>query len=162
MQPQEIAEAITKLQEEGKIKAFGVSNFTPSQIAWIETAIPVTANQVEFSLTANEVMTDGTLDDIGVGNRFGMSWSPLGTFFKEENTQNNRIKTVLNALQKKYGATHDQLLLAWILKHPTKMYPVVGTATPERLTATINALDISLSLQDWFILLEASKGYEVA
>lgn len=162
MHPEEIAEAVVQLKEEGKIKAFGVSNFTPSQIALLETVIPVEGNQVEFSLTANDVMNDGSLDDICIENRLGMSWSPLGTFFKEKNAQNRRIKKVLDTLQEKYTATADQLLLAWILKHPAKVYPVVGTATPERLTAAVKATAISLSVQDWFILLEASKGEEVA
>jgi len=162
MHPNEIAEAITKLKSDGKIKSFGVSNFTPSQIALIETMIPVEANQIEFSLTANQAMTDGSLDDISIGKRIGMYWSPLGSFFKEDNPQNKRISQALGSMKEKYNATADQLLLAWVLKHPSNSYPVVGTATPERLQAAVKATAIDLSLQDWFILLEASRGHEIA
>lgn len=161
LHPDEISEAISRLQKEGKIKDFGVSNFTPSQIAMLETNLPVTANQVEFSLTANSVMYDGTLDDCITNTRMAMSWSPLGTFFKGDGTQVKRIRKVMNSLMEKYNASADQLLLAWILKHPAKVYPVVGTTTKSRLKDAQKAKELELELQDWFILLEASQGQEV-
>lgn len=160
--PVEIAEAINQLISEGKIKQFGVSNFTPTQIRLLEKELPVEGNQVEYSLTANGVMNDGTLDDCIVNNRLAMSWSPLGTYFKEDTKATNRIKKVLTGFTKKYNATEDQLLLAWILKHPSKIHPVVGTATPKRLKLAMEAVKIEMELQDWFILLEASEGNEVA
>jgi predicted oxidoreductase len=162
MNPHEIAEAIEKLKKDGKIKQFGVSNFTPVQIQLIEKVIPVNANQVEYSLSSNEVMNNGTLDDCIVNDRLAMSWSPLGNYFREESEANNRIKKVLVNLTKKYNATEDQLLLAWVLKHPSKIHPVVGTATPKRLKMAMEAAHINLELQDWFLLLEANEGKEVA
>ncbi|MEO9660764.1 MAG: aldo/keto reductase [Maribacter dokdonensis] len=162
MDPSEIAEAIDKLKIEGKIKQFGVSNFSPSQIQLIEKEIQVEANQVEFSLSSNGVMNDGTLDDCVTFDRLAMSWSPLGSYFREDSKANLRIKTVLADLTKKYGATEDQLLLAWILKHPSTIHPVVGTATPQRLKLAMDAVEIDMELQDWFILLEANEGHEVA
>ncbi len=161
MHPDEISEAIHKLKKEGKIRQFGVSNFTPSQIALIETAIPVEGNQVEYSLTANKVMYDGTLDDCIAKQRFAMSWSPLGLYFREKTAQTSQIKGVMGNLADKYDATEDQLLLAWVLMHPAKVYPVVGTTSPNRLQLAIKAEQISMELEDWFILLEASRGQEV-
>ncbi|WP_339664275.1 aldo/keto reductase [Maribacter arcticus] len=162
MNPSEIAAAISKLKKEGKIKQFGVSNFTPSQIKLIEKETKVDANQVEYSLSSNEVMNDGTLDDCIINERLAMSWSPLGNYFREESQANKRIKNVLSDLTKKYNATEDQLLLAWILKHPSKIHPVVGTATPKRLKLAMDAVNIEMELQDWFALLEANEGNEVA
>ena len=162
MDPSEIAEAIDKLKIEGKIKQFGVSNFSPSQIQLIEKEIQVEANQVEFSLSSNGVMNDGTLDDCVTFDRLAMSWSPLGSYFREDSKANLRIKTVLADLTKIYGATEDQLLLAWILKHRSTVHPVVGTATPQRLKLAMDAVEIDMELQDWFILLEANEGHEVA
>lgn len=162
MDASEIAEAIDKLKIEGKIKQFGVSNFSPSQIQLIEKEIQVEANQVEFSLSSNGVMNDGTLDDCVTFDRLAMSWSPLGSYFREDSKANLRIKTVLADLTKKYSATEDQLLLAWILKHPSTIHPVVGTATPQRLKLAMDAVEIDMELQDWFILLEANEGHEVA
>ncbi|SHJ51290.1 Predicted oxidoreductase [Maribacter aquivivus] len=162
MNPSEIAEAIDKLKDDGKIRQFGVSNFTPSQIQLIEKEIQVEANQVEFSLSSNTVMNDGTLDDCIAFDRLAMSWSPLGNYFRQESKANARIKKVLAAFTKKYDATEDQLLLAWILKHPSNIHPVVGTATPKRLKMAMDAVSIDMDVQDWFILLEANEGHEVA
>ena len=162
MHPGEIAEAVGHLKESGKIKQFGVSNFTPSQIRLLEKELPVQGNQVEFSLTSNSVMNDGTLDDCLLHDRLAMSWSPLGVYFREDTEANKRIRTVLADLTKKYGATEDQLLLAWILRHPSKIHPVVGTATPQRLTLAMQAIQFEMELQDWFLLLEANEGHEVA
>lgn len=161
MRADAIAEAVEKLKSDGKIKDFGVSNFLPSQIAMIETKTPVSANQVEFSLTHDNPMYDGTFDDCLTHKRMAMAWSPLGSFFREENEQNNRIKIVLEDLEKKYKADASQLLLAFIMQHPVKVLPVVGTANKDRLAASLKAAEITLELEDWFILLEASKGEPV-
>ncbi len=161
MNPEPISAAIRKLQSEGKVKDFGVSNFTPSQIAMLEKQILIISNQVEFSLTANQPMYEGTLDDCIANSRMAMSWSPLGGVFKEKTEQVQRIQKVLEKMMVKYNATKDQLLLAWVLKHPAKVHPVVGTATKSRLTNAVEALKIDLELSDWFMLLEASKGHQV-
>ena len=161
MNPEPIAEAITQLVKEGKIKEFGVSNFTPAQIAMLETVTPISANQVEFSLTSNSVMYDGSLDDCMTKKRMAMSWSPLGSYFRENTKQTQRIKKAIEPMVDKYNATADQLLLAWILKHPSKIYPVVGTTSKERLSLAISAQEIALDIQDWFVLLEASIGNKV-
>ena len=161
MHPEVIAAAVSELIKAGKIKNFGVSNFTPSQIGMLETMIPVKGNQVEFSLTSEKTMYDGTFDDVIAHRRLAMSWSPLGDYFKEENESNNRIKKVMETLTKKYLATEDQLLLAWILKHPAQVHPVVGTTNKKRLTNAMNATQIELELEDWFILLEANQGHKV-
>lgn len=161
LQPDEVAEAIASLTKAGKIKNFGVSNFSPSQIALLETTVPVSGNQVEFSLTAPAVLYDGTLDDCIRQDRLAMSWSPLGSYFKETSETVTRIKKTIGPMMEKYDASADQLLLAWILKHPAEVHPVVGTATKGRLKDALRATDIDLELQDWFLLLEASQGCEV-
>ncbi|QCX02069.1 aldo/keto reductase [Aggregatimonas sangjinii] len=162
MNPEIIAEAITRLRNDGKIRDFGVSNFTPSQIAMLEKAIPVASNQIEFSLTANDAMNNGCLDDSITHDRMMMSWSPLGSFFKEKAERALRIQKVMQKMKEKYRATEDQLLLAWVLKHPSKIHPVVGTTTKSRLKNAIAAQQIAMELTDWYILLEASRGHEVA
>jgi len=162
MQPDEIAEGIEALLSQGKIKQFGVSNFTPSQIALLETKIPVTANQVQFSASHGAPMLDGTFDDCLANDRIAMSWSPLGGYFGGDNPQNTRIRAVLQKLTTKYGADESQLLLAYILKHPAMVHPVVGTANKERLKTSLAATTLDLELQDWFLLLEAGQGEPVA
>ncbi len=161
MQPGEIAEAVQRLQKDGKIRQFGVSNFSSSQIALLESAIRIDANQVEFSLYRHEVMYDGTLDDCMINNRTAMAWSPLGNFFREDDKRKKRINKVMDDLQLKYNASASQLLLAWIHKHPSKIIPVVGTTVMDRLESSARAHEINLSLEDWFDLLTASQGHEV-
>lgn len=161
MHPDEIAEAILELQESGKIIDFGVSNFTPFQVDFIADKIPITVNQIEFSLTQNSAMTNGSLDQMLQKGIQPMSWSPLGSVFRTETDQTNRIKVVLKSLSKKHNCTEDSLLLAWLFKHPAKVSPVIGTTNKQRILNANKALEIDLELEDWFVLLEASKGQEV-
>ncbi len=161
MHPQEVMEAIAKLAQEGKIKDFGVSNFTPSQMELIASEVPVTINQIEFSITTHSAMHDGTLDYILQHKITPMSWSPLGTVFKEDTEQTRRIHKQLGELIDKYEATEDQLLLAWIMKHPAGIHPVVGTSNPDRLINAVKASKIDLDLEDWFLILVASQGHKV-
>ena len=161
MEAESIAEAVDKLQQAGKIRAFGVSNFRPSQTALVATQNTIAVNQIEFSLTAPEAMLNGSLDDIQVQGVLPMSWSPLGSYFKADNAQSARIKAVLEPLTKKYETTADQLLLAWVMQHPAGVHPVIGTTRSERIAAAVQAQKITLELQDWFLLLEASQGHKV-
>lgn len=162
MQAEIVTDAVSQLIEQGKICDFGVSNFTASQIALLETMVPVKGNQVEFSLTESKAMYDGSLDDCLVDKRMAMSWSPLGSFFRNDDAQVVRIRAVIKPMAIKYNATEDQLLLAWVLKHPASVYPVVGTTSEKRLKLSIEATKIEMELEDWFMLLEASTGTEVA
>ncbi|MBT8284648.1 MAG: aldo/keto reductase [Flavobacteriaceae bacterium] len=161
MDPEPVAKAIEQLLSSGKIRSFGVSNFTPSQIAMLETAIPVQANQVECSLTADGVMYDGTLDDCISRKRMAMAWSPLGSYFREDNEKTKRIREVLLPMKKKYNASEDQLILAWLMKHPAHIHPVVGTSNANRLEDSMKAVNVEMELEDWFLLLEASQGHKV-
>lgn len=159
---EEVAKAVESLKAAGKIKSFGLSNFTNSQTSLLRSVTEVAANQIEISLTEPSSLTNGSLDDMQTKGILPMSWSPLGTVFKEETPQNVRIKSKLKQLGKKYDVTDDQLLLAWLLKHPSQIHPVIGTTTTTRINNAVAALEIDLELQDWFALLEASEGNEVA
>ena len=161
LQPEVVAEAIATLKKEGKIKSFGVSNFTPSQTDLLNKYVGVEVNQTEFSLTQHTAMHDGTLDHMMLNNIQPMSWSPLGYVFKEDTEQTRRIHKQLGALLDKYNATEDQLLLAWILKHPSNIIPVVGTTTKQRLKDAYAATKINLELEDWFLILVACQGHKV-
>ena len=161
MQADEIAEAIHHLKEDGKILDFGVSNFTTSQVDLVQSKVKVQANQIEFSLTQHSAMHNGSLDHMTLHEITPMCWSPLGTVFKEETDANFRIKEVLEELTEKYNATEDQLLLAWILKHPAKIHPVIGTTNQERIVNAVKAAEIDLDLQDWFTMLVAYQGHKV-
>ena len=161
MHPDEIAEAVEKLKKEGKIKAFGVSNFTNSQTDLIRSRTTVFCNQIEFSATHIEPMLDGSLDYMMVNNIKPMAWSPIGSIFKEHNDQTHRLKLLLSDLVAKYGVTADVILLAWIMQHPAGVIPVSGSINPERLKNQMKAVNLKLELQDWFAIWTESIGNKV-
>ena len=161
MQADGIAEAISQLKEEGKIIDFGVSNFTPSQLDLINSQTQISVNQIEFSLTQHSAMHNGSLDHMTLNEITPMCWSPLGNVFRETNESTTRIRKELKELTEKYKASEDQLLLAWILKHPSRIHPVIGTTNKERIQNAVDASKIDLDLQDWFALLVACQGHKV-
>jgi len=90
-----------------------------------------------------------------------MSWSPLGSVFKLENEQTARIKKLINELSNKYKLSEEAILLAWVLKHPASISPVIGTTNKKRIKNANEALEVDLDLEDWFMLLEESLGHRV-
>lgn len=161
MHPNEIAEAVATLKKDGKIKGFGVSNFTVTQLEMVGLRTDIDVNQIEFSLTTHVAMHNGLLDVMLTSDIKPMAWSPLGSVFKEDTEQTRRIHKQLGDLMEKYNATEDQLLLAWIMKHPSNITPVVGTTNKKRLTQAMQASKIELDLEDWFLILETAQGHKV-
>lgn len=165
MNPHEIAEAVEQLKSAGKIKTFGVSNFTPSQFDLLNSFTPLITNQVEISLLQRNAFEDGTLDQC---LRLGIAptaWSPFGggaIFGDSDRPELVRIKPVLAQLCEKYKGTSDQILLAWLRKHPAGIIPVLGSTKIKRIATAKAALDISLSHEDWYKLWEAALGHRVA
>jgi predicted oxidoreductase len=161
MQADEIAEAIGKLKKEGKIKAFGVSNFSPIQTELINQKTKVEYNQIQFSATHLEPMLDGSLDYMQLHNIIPMSWNPLGNIFKEKNEKTIRLHILLDQLEIKYNVTKDVLLLTWIMQHPTGVLPVIGTTNSERIKNNTKAISTKLELEDWFAIWTESVGHKV-
>lgn len=161
MDPEVIAEAISILKSSGKIRDFGVSNFTTSQMALILKCLNIDVNQIQFSLIEHQAMHNGVLDNMMIENIVPMAWSPMGAFFKERNEQTKRIQQQLDILTEKYQVSQDELLLAWILKHPSGIHPVIGTTNKERIINAQKVLDINMDIEDWFLLLVASQGHKV-
>jgi predicted oxidoreductase len=161
MQVDEVVEAITHLKQQGKIKSFGISNFSTSQMELLAQHLDIVTNQVECSLTNPEMMFNGVFDYAIKQKQVAMVWSPLGSYFKQRSSQNERIYEQLKSMCVKYNATEDQLLLAWLAKHPADIHPVIGTTNPERISNAVKSMQINLDLEDWFLLLEASKGHRV-
>ena len=161
MHPDEISKAVEVLLNHGKIKYFGVSNFTNSQFELISNKSELYVNQIEFSLTHNNPLFDSSLDHMMTNKIMPMAWSPLGGIFKNDNSKNQRIHLLLDELAIKYKASKDQLLLSWILKHPSKIYPVIGTVKKKRIKASFESQKIELSEVDWFRMLEESLGHKL-
>ena len=161
MQADEIAEAVEKLKSEGKIKSFGVSNFTPFQTELLRQKTEISFNQVQFSATHHEAMLDGSLDYMQIHNIQPMAWNPLGTVFRENTEQTFRLKQLLATLVDKYHVGSDLILLAWILQHPANILPVAGTVNVARIQQLSKACSLELDKQDWFAIWTESIGNKV-
>lgn len=161
MNPAEIADSFAILREQKKVRHFGVSNFSPSQFDLINDAFPIITNQVEISLNHTNSFFDGTLDQMMLKKLQPMAWSVLGNYFTEKSAENERIKKVIGQLCQKYAAQENQILLAFILKHPANILPVIGTSRGENIKKINESLGVNLEHEDWFKLLQAKNGKEI-
>lgn len=160
MNAAEVAEAFSLLKQQGKVLHFGVSNFTPSQFDLLQShlSFPLVTNQVEISLFNNQPLFDGSIDHLYKLKTSAMAWSPLGGGKQMQ----GEVIQKLEQLKNKYTASESQLLYAWLLKHPSLIFPVIGTTKPERIVESAKALDVHLDRQDWFEMLQIATGKEVA
>ncbi|WP_339336864.1 MULTISPECIES: aldo/keto reductase [unclassified Croceitalea] len=162
--PEEIAEAFEKLKKQGKVLSFGVSNFSPSQFDLLNSFTPLVTNQVEVSLLHRNAFEDGTLDQCQKLKVIPCAWSPLGggaLFNDSKDPIITTIKGKLKILADKYSSAPDQILYAWLRKHPAGIIPVLGTSKIERIKTAKRALDITLTHEEWYMLWEAALGREI-
>ncbi len=164
LHPAEVAEAVHHLKQSGKILHFGVSNFLPHQVNMLKKYVDVEYNQVEISLMELAPFTNGVLDNCIENGIIPLAWAPLGggIFSDDTHPRYRSIVSTASALAEKYDTGVNQLLIAWLLSHPSGILPVVGTTKIERLVQARQAGDITLSLEDWFALYTASTGEDVA
>ena len=163
MNADEIGETLTQLRLEGKVRTFGVSNFTPSQFALLESRVHLITNQVQFSPLYNQPFYDGTLDQLQENHLRPMAWSPLagGRLFYPTTDKEVAMAGLLTELAAKYNAKIEQIALAWILKHPTQIIPILGTQNVARIKDAAAATQVDLEVEDWFKVLEVANGSRV-
>jgi predicted oxidoreductase len=159
LDPHEVAEAFSMLRKEGKVLHFGVSNFTPAQFRMLQThlSFPLVTNQIEISLSHIDPFFNGDLDTLMEFRASPMAWSPLGggkLMAVDERSLFNKAA--------KYNASYGQLWLAWLLKHPSVIFPILGTTKPDRIMEGARSIDYSIDRQDWFDMLRWTTGKDVA
>ncbi len=164
MDADEIAEAFTALHQSGKVRHFGVSNFTPAQFALLQSRLPFTlaTNQVEISPVHQPLILDGTLDQLQQLRIRPMAWSCLGggSLFNDDNWQ--PLRAELEAVAQETNAeTIDQVVYAWVMRLPSQPLPIIGSGKIERVRSAIGALNIELTRQQWFRIRKAALGYDV-
>ena len=164
MDADDVAKIFTRLRQIGYVREFGVSNFTPFQFNLLNDRFTLATNQIELSLLQLDPFQDGSLDQAQALKFQPQAWSPFGggSFFQADpDEQIQRIKAVADDLGKRYGASLDQLLLAFLLRHPSIIRPVLGTTKIERVKSAVEAQAIELSREDWYRLWTASTGKRV-
>jgi predicted oxidoreductase len=160
---EEVANTISTLKQSGKVKSFGVSNFTTGQVALLNKCIAVEHHQVEISVTHLNSFDDGVLDQCQLNNIEAQSWSPMGNgLLTEQNEKNTRILETATALSSIYNCSVNQILLAFLYAHPSNIVPVIGTTKFERIAEAKKAKEIELKREDFYKLWSASTGKEVA
>lgn len=166
MDADETAAAFEALHQAGKVRYFGVSNFTPSQFDLLQSRLdtPLVTNQVEFSALHLDPLYDGTFDQLQRLRVVPQAWSPLagGRLFTGEDERAARVRTALVQVGTELGGyTPDQVALAWILAHPARVQPVIGTGKLDRVRSATVAASLTLSREQWFTILKASHGHDV-
>jgi predicted oxidoreductase len=170
MQPEEVAGAFAQLKQAGKAREFGLSNFLPSQVVALQRACPMRllVNQVEISLANRTAFENGTLDQCLAEKITPMAWSPLAggqlgdganrLLPSQQGYQMQKLLPVLDAIAQVRGTHRLTIALAWLLRHPSGIVPIIGSTQPARIRAAAQACEIELSRDEWYRLLEAARG----
>jgi predicted oxidoreductase len=182
VEPQEVASAFHKLKRAGKVKGFGVSNMSPSQIRLLRTAVeePLLVNQLELNLLKLDWVNTGVHvnQKAGLQDNFAeglieyciteniqvQSWAPLakGLFTgKDVADQPDNVKkteALVKMMAEERDTSPEAIVLAWLMRHPAGIQPVIGTANPERIRACAKAEGVKLSREEWYRLWVTSRG----
>lgn len=159
----EVAETFRLLQQAGKVRHFGVSNFTRHQFEVLNKRFPLVTNQVEFSPLHVAPLYDEVFDglqDLGVSP---MIWSALGggKLFTGESEAAKRVQAIVSQLAESLHTSFASVVYAWILQHPSKPIPLTGSGRIPAIQEAVAALDVKLSNEQWFAILEAANGHRV-
>jgi predicted oxidoreductase len=160
------AMGLNALVRDGKIRAAGVSNYTAAQFDLLANrmARPLATNQLEFHLLRMDPIYDGTFAQCEKAGILPMAWSPMagGRLFDPSNDAARRIADAAVRMSERYDrATVEQLAYAWILAHPARPLPIIGTNRVERIRSAAAASEIVLQREDWYALWEAAQGRKV-
>ncbi len=164
MDADDVAEAFLALHQSGKVRHFGVSNFTPAQFALLQSRLPFTlaTNQVEISPVHQPLLLDGTLDQLQQLRIRPMAWSCLGggRLFNDEAFQPLRDE-LAQVAQELNAETIEQVVYAWILRLPSQPLPIIGSGKIERVRSALAAEQLAMTRQQWFRIRKAALGYDV-
>jgi len=168
--PEEIGKAFSQLRAAGKVRCFGVSNFRPTLVTALQVAcpMPLVAHQVEISLAKVDAFTDGTLDQCLIERITPQAWSPLAAGLigggasrllpSQRSYRPEQFVPVLDEIAKARGTSRVAIAIAWLLKHPSKIQPIIGSTNPDRIRDAAKADAIELSREEWYRLLLAARG----
>lgn len=163
--PSETADALETVVKQGKALNVGVSNFMPSQLTMLQSYmdIPLVTNQMELSVKNTENFFNGVVDDAFTRRIPLMAWSPLGggDVFKSTDEKFVRLRTVLTKIAEEHKTTMDAVIYAWLFVHPVRIAAITGTMNADRIQTAVDATELELSYDEWYQILEASRGYAV-
>ncbi|GIO14085.1 aldo/keto reductase [Cohnella xylanilytica] len=172
VEPEEVAEAFDRLESSGKVRHFGVSNQNPMQIQLLQKFVkqPIVANQLQLSITNATMISQGfnvNMENAAAVNRDGsvldfcrlhditiQPWSPFQYGFFEGvflgNEKFPELNKKIDEVAAKYEVSNTTIAIAWLLRHPANMQPVIGTMNVDRLRDCVKAADIRLTREEWY------------
>ena len=162
--PADTAEALAALVRAGKVRHVGVSNYTAAQVsalrAHLPDDVPLRTVQPEFSVTHLDPIDDGVLDQAMELGLTPLAWSPLGggSVVSDDpaDATTTTVRSLLDELAEKHDATRTQIALAFVLAHPAKVIPIIGTGNPDRIRESAKAAGVALAKDDCYRLIAAA------
>jgi predicted oxidoreductase len=171
--PEEVARAFTTLRQSGKAREFGLSNARPSFFAMLQKHLPMKliANQVEISLLHLDAFMDGTLDQCLTDGITPMAWSPLAggrlvtnshvELTDPQHAKRLKLREALDHAARDHSVNRAAIALAFLLKHPAGIIPIIGSTNQQTIAETVRAVDLKLSREEWYRLMEAAWGHRL-
>jgi predicted oxidoreductase len=178
VEPEEVAAAFDSLQNSGKVKYFGVSNQNPMQIELLRKFVgqPMLFNQLQLSILFTGMIdaginvnmkVDGSIDRDGsildycrLHDITIQPWSPFQYGFFEgvflDNPKFPELNQKINAIASAKGVTNTAIAIAWLLRHPARMQPIIGTTTSQRVKDACQASNVTLTRQEWYEIYRAA------
>jgi predicted oxidoreductase len=165
--PSEVAEALERLRRAGKIRAAGVSNYTAAQFEALAFHLPfaIASVQNEISALAIDALTDGTLDAAMRRGTGVLAWSPLAQGrlatppgALSDSPRTDRVIAALESIARRDGTSRTAVAYAWIMAHPARPIPLIGSQSPARIREARTAYAVHLTREDWYRILVASRG----
>jgi predicted oxidoreductase len=182
VEPEEVAQAFSELHQSGKVRFFGVSNHTAAQIELLARFLdqPLVANQLELSLLHTHLLDEGivsnqdnpphpvrnhgTLEYCRLHNITIQAWGPLaygrlsGRKLENPNDTEQKAAALVEEMAQAKSVSREAILVAWLLRHPARIQPVIGTTQPARIRAACQADRVELTREEWYALFTAGRG----
>jgi predicted oxidoreductase len=153
-----VAEALIEMVEAGKVRQIGVSNYSPAEVSALQAFLPfpLVSTQPEYSAARFAPLYDGTLDQAMEHDMAVLAWSPLGGGRLTDPA--HPVGALLAQQGAAYGTDASAAALSWIMAHPARIVPIVGSQQPRRIAALRDAFKVEWTRGEWYAVLAASRG----
>jgi predicted oxidoreductase len=169
-QPGEVAQAFTKLKEQGKVREFGLSNALPPFFSLLQKYLPfkLIVNQVEVSLARLDFFRNGTMEQCMMEKITPLAWSPLAAgrlcftgpidLNEPGHARRIQVREAIDLIARERNVSRAVVAIAWLLKHPSGIVPIVGSTDPANIKDVVKAVELNLSREEWYSLMEGAVG----
>jgi predicted oxidoreductase len=170
VEPEEVAQAFTKLKEQGKVREFGLSNASPAFFSLLQKFLPfrLIVNQIEISLLRLDYFRNGAMEQCMTERITPLAWSPLAAgrlcftapidLNEAGHARRIQLRETIDLIARERNVSRAALSLAWLLRHPSGIVPIIGSTDPRNIKDAVTSLDLKLTREEWYSLLESALG----